>query len=323
MPEVLMDIRQLTKTFLVSKGFLQAHAQQVRAVRDVSLQLYAGETLGLVGESGCGKSTLGRLCLCLENPTAGEIFFEGHNIFNFTRQERQEFRRQVQIVFQDPYASLNPRRTAGQTISEPLAINNPRGRGDRRQETLRMMRTVGLSEEQAARYPHEFSGGQRQRIGIARAVALRPKLIVADEPVSALDVSIQAQILNLMKQLQNEFGLTYLFITHDLSVVRYMSDRIAVMYLGRIVEMAHNEDIFSRPLHPYTRALLEAIPVADPQKKLRLTGLVGDAATDGSGQTGCLFYPRCLQHDDGCRNLNPELIDCGNDHWVACHKGVK
>ncbi|MCK9232065.1 MAG: ABC transporter ATP-binding protein [Syntrophales bacterium] len=315
MRDVLMEIRGLSKTFHVSGGWTRRGAREVRAVRDVTLSIRAGETLGLVGESGCGKSTLGRLCLALEKPTSGEVRFEGRNIFTLTKPKRKAFRRAVQLVFQDPYASLNPRRTAGQTVMEPLLLHatDPRLVPE---NTRSIMRTVGLSEEQAQRYPHEFSGGQRQRIGIARAIALKPKLIVADEPVSALDVSIQAQILNLMKQLQRDFGLTYLFITHDFSVVRYMSDRIAVMYLGRIVELASNKAIFANPLHPYTRLLHRAIPVPDPRAKR--PGQPAEIDDHPPSEEGCLFYPRCPERLDRCREWHPTLFEPEADHRVAC-----
>jgi oligopeptide/dipeptide ABC transporter ATP-binding protein len=315
MRDVLMEIRGLSKTFHVSGGGLGRRAREVRAVRDVTLSILAGETLGLVGESGCGKSTLGRLCLALEKPTSGEVRFEGRNIFDLTNLERKAFRQAVQLVFQDPYASLNPRRTAGQTVMEPLWLHasDP---GQVPEEARSVMRTVGLSEEHAQRYPHEFSGGQRQRIGIARAIALKPKLIVADEPVSALDVSIQAQILNLMKKLQRDFGLTYLFITHDFSVVRYMSDRIAVMYLGRIVELGSNEAIFANPLHPYTRLLHQAIPVPDPRAKR--PGPLAVIDDHPAPEEGCLFYPRCPERFDRCRERRPELFERETDHRVAC-----
>lgn len=315
MGDVLMEIRGLSKTFHVSGGGLGRRAREVRAVRGVTLSIRAGETLGLVGESGCGKSTLGRLCLALEKPTSGEVLFEGRNIFDLTNPKRKTFRQAVQLVFQDPYASLNPRRTAGQTVMEPLWLHasDP---GQVPEKARSVMRTVGLSEEHAQRYPHEFSGGQRQRIGIARAIALKPKLIVADEPVSALDVSIQAQILNLMKRLQRDFGLTYLFITHDFSVVRYMSDRIAVMYLGRIVELGSNEAIFANPLHPYTRLLHQAIPVPDPRAKR--PGPLAIIDDRPAPEEGCMFYPRCPERFDRCRERRPELFEWETDHRVAC-----
>jgi len=318
MGALLMDIREVSKTFRVSGGFLRGRPREVRAVRNVTLAIHAGETLGLVGESGCGKSTLGRLCLALDRPNRGQIRFGGRDISMMNREQRRLFRRDVQLVFQDPYASLNPRRTAGQTVMEPFILHGGLERESRIRLALNAMHAVGLNEEQMGRYPHEFSGGQRQRIGIARAIALKPKLIVADEPVSALDVSIQAQILNLMKRLQREIGLTYLFISHDFSVIRYMSDRIAVMYLGCIVELAPNDTLFATPMHPYTRVLLQAIPVADP--KARRRGLVQGGVEAAFPGDGCPFYPRCPERLDRCCREAPRLLELGPGHRVACHR---
>ncbi|HUH66214.1 MAG TPA: oligopeptide/dipeptide ABC transporter ATP-binding protein [Syntrophales bacterium] len=321
MKTVLIDIREIKKYYDVRTEILAAKRDAVRAVDGVSLKIFRGETLGLVGESGCGKSTLARLLLRLETPTHGTILFEDRDIFKFKDKDLRTYRRNVQIIFQDPYASLNPRRNAGSTIGEPLLVNNINNREGRAVEVLRIMNVVGLTEEQKDRYPHEFSGGQRQRIGIARAIIMKPQLIVADEPVSALDVSIQAQILNLLKELQNEFNLTYMFISHDLSVVRHVSDRIAVMHLGRIVEMANNSELYEHPLHPYTIELLAAIPSPDPSKKKERAER---EMRWNDGSTGkCAFYPRCREKLDACDREEPELIDVGDGHYVACHRATQ
>jgi oligopeptide/dipeptide ABC transporter ATP-binding protein len=319
MKTVLVDIQGLKKYFPVHVGFLSERRSEVKAVDGVSLSILKGETLGLVGESGCGKSTLGRLIMRLEEPTAGQIFFEGENIFAYSGRALKEYRKKAQIIFQDPYSSLNPRRSAGSTIGEPLIVHHTVNGRKREEEVWRIMDLVGLSREQAGRYPHEFSGGQRQRIGIARAVVLAPQLIIADEPVSALDVSIQAQILNLLKDLQKEFELTYLFITHDLSVVRHMSDRIAVMYFGRIVELAKNEELYNNPLHPYTRALLSAVPNTDPGKKRQRIILRGELPNPVNPPGGCPFHPRCSFRMDICDKAEPKLNDRGEGHFAACH----
>jgi oligopeptide/dipeptide ABC transporter ATP-binding protein len=319
MKSVLVDIQGLKKYFPVHTGFLSGHRSEVKAVDGVSLSIFRAETLGLVGESGCGKSTLGRLIMRLEEPTAGQIFFEGENIFAYSGRALKNYRRKVQIIFQDPYSSLNPRRSAGSTIGEPLLVHKT-VKGENREDAVRrIMDLVGLTREQAGRYPHEFSGGQRQRIGIARAVVLTPQLIIADEPVSALDVSIQAQILNLLKDLQQELELTYLFITHDLSVVRHMSDRIAVMYFGRIVELAENEALYNNPLHPYTMALLSAVPKIDPGKKRQRIILKGELPNPAKPPEGCPFNPRCPFRMDICDKVEPKLNDRGEGHFAACH----
>ncbi|MGV8080537.1 MAG: ABC transporter ATP-binding protein [Syntrophales bacterium] len=316
-PETLVDIRELSKGYPVRGGFPGKHGT-IRAVDGVSLRIRRGETLGLVGESGCGKSTLGRLVLRLEEPTAGRILFEGRDISSLEGDALQAYRRRVQIIFQDPYSSLNPRMSAGAIIGEPLAVHGAKA-ADIPGEVKRLAETVGLSREQTTRYPHEFSGGQRQRIGIARALALRPDLVVADEPVSALDVSIQAQILNLLKDLQERFGLSYLFITHDFGVVRFMSDRIAVMYLGRIVELIGNEDLDRHPLHPYTEALLSAVPVPDPARRQSRIVLPGDPPSSVDPPPGCVFHPRCPRRMEVCSRDVPVLAGRENGHPTACH----
>jgi oligopeptide/dipeptide ABC transporter ATP-binding protein len=322
MAETLLEIEGLRKYFYSPRSSLSRNRSVVRAVEDIRIAVLRGETLGLVGESGCGKSTLGRLIMRLEEPSAGSIRFAGEDIRSFRTKALKGYRRQVQMIFQDPYSSLNPRQTAGAIIGEPLLIHHPEDRGRHRERIAEIMAIVGLSREQMKRYPHEFSGGQRQRIGIARALILHPELIVADEPVSSLDVSIQAQILNLMKRLQKEYGLTYLFIAHDLGVVRHMSDRIAVMYLGRIVEIAPAGEICDHPLHPYTQALLSAIPILDPSARQRRMRLQSEISLPTDPLTGCPFHARCPQKDDRCQRAMPVLKEAGKGHWVACRKGL-
>ncbi len=319
MKMVLVDIQGIKKYYSFRAEFLARERAPIKAVDGVFLKIYGGETLGLVGESGCGKSTLARLIMRLDLPTEGRIFFQGEDIFKLSGKDLKAYRKKVQIIFQDPYASLNPRRTAGSTIGEPLLINQIGDRGERAVEVARIMDIVGLTREQKDRYPHEFSGGQRQRIGIARAIILKPQLIVADEPVSALDVSIQAQILNLLKDLQKQFNLTYIFISHDLSVVRHVSDRIAVMHFGKIFELADNSELYEHPLHPYTLELLSAVPAPDPgSKKQRLMGEREIAGTtEGPGR--CSFYPRCPARTEICEKDEPQLKDRGGGHFVACH----
>lgn len=321
MNDIMLYIQGLKKHFAVSGGFLSTGVGVIRAVDGVSLQIQRGETLGLVGESGCGKSTLARMILRLEAPTAGQIRFEGEDILALKGSALKAFRRKVQMVFQDPYSSLNPRQTAGGIIEEPLHIHpHPGGQAEIKKKLRELASVVGLDEEQLTRYPHEFSGGQRQRIGIARALILKPRLVIADEPVSALDVSIRAQILNLLKRLQREFDLTYLFITHDLGVVRHMSDRIAVMYLGKIVELGGAEQVCGAPVHPYTKALLSAVPSMDPLKKSQRTVLCGEMPSAVAQAQGCAFYPRCPVRIGICEQQEPLLEQDGAGHWAACHR---
>lgn len=320
MNDDLLEIRGMKRHFAVAGGFLSRRAGVVRAVDGVTLQIRRGETLGLVGESGCGKSTLARMIMRLEPPTAGSIRFEGAEVPARKGRALTEYRRKVQMIFQDPYSSLNPRKTAGGIIEEPLRIHHQRARGETGRRLRELASIVGLDEEQLTRYPHEFSGGQRQRIGIARALILNPRLVIADEPVSALDVSIRAQILNLLKRLQREFDLTYLFITHDLAVVRHMSDRIAVMYLGKIVELGGVEQISGAPAHPYTRTLLSAVPSMDPRRPSARMVLCGEMASPASPPSGCAFHPRCPSGRTICAQREPQWKEIGEGHWVSCHR---
>ena len=318
MNKTLMNIRFLKKVFKLSSGLFNAQERNLVAVNDVNLDIEEGETLGLVGESGCGKSTLAKIIIRLEKPSAGNVLFRGKDIISLNRVELKAYRRNVQLIFQDPYSSLNPRKTAAGIIKEPLTIHNVSDSKTRDSMVEEMMLKVGLNAQHAKRYPHEFSGGQRQRLGIARALVLNPQLIIADEPVSALDVSIQAQILNLLKDLKKDFGLTYLFISHDLNVIRHMSDRIAIMYLGRIVELASNHDIYDNPLHPYTRMLLAAAPVCNPRIKKNIVAVRGEAVKENS--RGCAFQSRCLYRVDICSEREPLLDDRGNNRFCACHR---
>jgi peptide/nickel transport system ATP-binding protein/oligopeptide transport system ATP-binding protein len=314
----LIQVNHLVKYFPVRAGFLQKVVAQVQAVDDVSFAVREGETLGLVGESGCGKTTVGRTLLRLIEPTAGAIAFQGQDIMKLKGRELKEMRRNMQIIFQDPYASLDPRMPIGESVMEGLNIHNIGTHRERFEIMIETLRKVGLEDYHARRYPHEFSGGQRQRIGIARALALRPKFIVCDEPVSALDVSIQSQVLNILNDLQNEFGLTYLFIAHNLSVVEHISDRVAVMYLGKMVEMADRIELYRNPLHPYTKALMSAIPIPEPGLKRERTILKGDVPSPLNPPKGCRFHPRCPIAMDICSRDEPVFKEASPDHFVAC-----
>jgi len=326
--DVLMRVNHLVKEFPISKGvFFKKQVGAVQAVSDISFEIRQGETLGLVGESGCGKSTTARTILRLLEPTAGDVFFRSkeHGVVNVATAERsklRDVREEIQIVFQDPYASLNPRMTVASIIAEPLTVHDEGSKQERLDRVKELLKIVGLQPEHANRYPHEFSGGQRQRIGIARALALRPTFMVLDEPVSALDVSIQAQVLNLLDDLQNEFGLTYLFIAHDLSVVRHISNRVAVMYLGKMVELADRETLYDRPMHPYTHALLSAVPIPDPTIELNRERILleGDIPHPSNPPSGCRFNTRCPIAKEGlCDVEEPEFHEIEPDHWIACH----
>jgi oligopeptide/dipeptide ABC transporter ATP-binding protein len=309
----LVEIKDLKKHFPVP------HKQVVRAVDGVSFTINRGETLGLVGESGCGKTTVGRCILRLIEPTSGEIRFDGHDLLKMDRGEMRALRRRMQIIFQDPYSSLNPRMKVGSIIAEPLEIHRVGDRSERKDRVAELLRVVGLDPDYANRYPHQFSGGQRQRIGIARALALNPDFIVADEPVSALDVSVQAQVVNLLQDLQERFGLTYLFISHGLAVVKHISTRVGVMYLGKLVELAPAQEIYANPLHPYTQALLRAIPIPDPDAKRRAAQrLGGDVPNPITPPGGCRFHTRCPQAIERCGSLEPELVEVTPGHFVAC-----
>jgi oligopeptide/dipeptide ABC transporter ATP-binding protein len=316
----LVEVEHLKTYFPIRAGVLGREVARVHAVDDVTFSVRRGETLGLVGESGCGKSTLARTIVRLLEPTAGDVRFEGRSIARLGTRRLRPLRRELQIVFQDPYASLNPRKRVGTIIADPLRIHGV-PRAERRRRVQELLETVGLSPEHYNRFPHEFSGGQRQRIGIARALALHPKLVVADEPVSALDVSIQAQMLNLLEELQEELGLTYVFIAHDLSVVRHVSDRVAVMYLGKLVELSPADELYERPIMPYTEALLSAVPIPDPELAERRERIVlqGDVPSPIDPPSGCRFHPRCRYATEICSEVEPPLVDYGNGHLAACH----
>ncbi|MBZ9636463.1 ABC transporter ATP-binding protein [Clostridium sp. FP1] len=313
--EILLSVKNLKKYFLVGKN------QYLKAVDDVSFDIYKGETLGLVGESGCGKSTCGRTILRIYNPTAGTIEFEGKSVHSLNRKNLKEFNRRAQMIFQDPYASLNPRMLVSNIVAEGIDIHNLSHGDERKKRIDELLELVGLNREHANRFPHEFSGGQRQRIGIARALAVNPDFIVCDEPISALDVSVQAQVVNLLQELQTKYGLTFLFIAHDLSMVKYISDRVAVMYLGSLAELAKSDELYKNPLHPYTAALLSSIPLPDPniEKTRQRIVLEGDVPSPINPPNGCKFVDRCNKAMDICRENKPKMVEIEPDHFVACH----
>ncbi|WP_409305985.1 ABC transporter ATP-binding protein [Peribacillus sp. SCS-155] len=317
--DYILEARNIKKYFPIKGGILKKTIGHVKAVDGVSLNILRGETLGVVGESGSGKSTLGRVLLRLMNPTEGQIIFENQDISNFGNRQLRPIRRDMQVVFQDPYASLNSKMSVQELIEEPLLVQTKMSKSERKDKAISLLEKVGLRADARLKYPHEFSGGQRQRISIARALALNPKFVICDEPVSALDVSIQAQVLNLMADLQDEFNLTYLFIAHDLSVVKHISDRVAVMYLGRIAEIAPKKNLYDTPLHPYTRALLSAVPSTDVRNRREKIILKGDLPSPSNPPSGCAFRTRCPHAHDLCAAVRPELLDVGNGHYVACH----
>jgi len=317
--DILIESRSLTKHFPVTGGIFQRTQAWVKAVENVSFTIKRGETLGLVGESGCGKTTIGRMLLRLIEPTEGQVIFEGKDITKLSEKELKAYRREMQIIFQDPFSSLDPRTPIGDSIGEGLRVHSGLNSQERFDKVLEIMHTVGLERYHARRYPHEFSGGQRQRIGIARALILQPKFIVCDEPVSALDVSIQSQVLNLLRRLQREFHLTYLFIAHNMSVVEHISNRVAVMYLGKIVEVTDRETLYRNPQHPYTRALMSAIPVPYPELKRERILLTGDVPSPLHPPSGCRFHTRCPLAFDRCSVEEPLLVDLGGEHWSACY----
>lgn len=318
----LIEVEDLSMWFPVTAGVMKKQVGSVKAVDGVSFFIKPGETLGLVGESGCGKTTTGRCILQLNRITGGKVYFQGIDITQLQGEALRKIRRNMQLIFQDPYASLNPRMTIGEIIGEPMLVHNLVEKKNFKKQVAECLRMVELEPFMSSRYPHEFSGGQRQRIGIARALAVRPSFIVCDEPVSALDVSIQSQIITMLMRLREELHLTYLFIAHDLSVVRHISDRVAVMYLGKIVELTGSDELYENPFHPYTQALLSAVPIPNPvvdRQRIRIL-LTGDVPSPLNPPPGCHFHPRCRAAIPGCREAEPELVDVGNDHWVACHQ---
>lgn len=319
MVRTLLEVSNLVKYFPIKRGLFSRVVGKVHAVDGISIQVQEGRTLGIVGESGCGKTTAGKTILKLIEPTAGTIRYDGNDITAFSRVQMKRYRQQMQIIFQDPFSSLNPRHTVGAIIAAPLEIHHLVESAEKEDRIAGLLRKVGLSATVMRRYPHEFSGGQRQRIGIARALAVNPRLVVGDEPVSALDVSIQAQILNLMEDLQDELGLTYIMIAHDLSVIRHIADKIAVMYLGKIVEMASRTELYHNPLHPYTRALLSAVPIPDPERERQRIILKGDVPSPINPPTGCRFHPRCPQRFEPCDQMEPETKTLADGHDVACY----
>jgi len=319
MSEVLLQVKNLKKYFPINSGFFGKVTNHVKAVDNVSFDIFKGETLGLVGESGCGKSTTGRMLVNLLEPTSGEIIFNGEDITKVNNKRRKELRKEIQIIFQDPYASLNPRMTIGNIIAEPIKVNNLAEGEQLEKRVKELLECVGLASYHRNRYPHEFSGGQRQRVGIARALAVNPKLIVCDEPVSALDVSVQAQVLNLLDDLQKEFDLTYLFIAHGLNVVKHVSNRVGVMYLGKLVELGKDSSLYKNPKHPYTQALLSAIPVPDPTRKSERIILIGYVQSPINPPKGCSFHTRCNKCMAKCKEVEPEIKELEDGHFVACH----
>jgi len=321
--DILIRVENLKMYFPITRGIiLQKTIGYIKAVDDISFFIRRGETLGLVGESGCGKTTTGRAILQLYRPTAGHVYFEDVDLTKLKGEELRRMRRRMQIIFQDPYASLNPRMTVGEIVGEPLEVHGLAKGKEKRERVMELLKVVGLNPYFINRYPHEFSGGQRQRIGVARALAMNPDFIVCDEPISALDVSIQAQIINLLEELQEKFKLTYLFIAHDLSVVRHISNRVAVMYLGKIVELTDRDSLYNNPQHPYTQALLSAVPIPDPvvEERRKRIILTGDVPSPANPPKGCRFNTRCPVVMDICKEVEPEFKDIGNEHWVACHR---
>lgn len=319
MSEVLMKVQNLSKHFTVETDLLGKPVSVLKAVDEVSLTINKGEAFGLVGESGCGKTSLGKILVNLYSPTSGKIFFKGKELTALSEKQRRSYSKDIQMIFQDPYASLNPRMTVGDIIAEPIIINRLLPKKEVEERVIYLLNCVGLARHQRNRYPHEFSGGQRQRVGIARALAVEPDLIICDEPVSALDVSIQAQVLNLLSDLKAEFGLTYLFIAHGLNVVKHISDRVGVMYLGKLVEIAPKKELYANPLHPYTKALLSAIPIINPEKKKERIILKGDVPNPINPPAGCRFSSRCFKEFEACQQNVPILKEAYPDHWVSCH----